>query len=332
MGLIKMKKISVVGAGSWGTTLAVLLGGKGYDVNLWVREKELVSEIEKERENKRFLKGVKIPSNVKAVNDLRDAVFGAELVIMSVPSQFLRDVAKQVSPYLSEGVIVVDVAKGIEAGTYKTMSQILEDELPDFVKIVALSGPNHAEEVSRKIPTATVVASKDKACLKKVKEILSTDYFKVYPHDDVVRVEVCGALKNITAIVTGICDGLGLGDNAKGSIITLGLTEMNKFGREFGAKRATCYGLAGVGDLVATCTSKHSRNRFVGEKLAEGKSFDEIKEEMHGMVAEGVKATKAVYEFGKEKGIDLPLTTQVYKVLYENKNLKEAIKDLLELI
>jgi glycerol-3-phosphate dehydrogenase (NAD(P)+) len=332
MGLIKMKKISVVGAGSWGTTLAVLLGGKGYDVNLWVREKELVSEIEKERENKRFLKGVKIPSNVKAVNDLRDAVFGAELVIMSVPSQFLRDVAKQVSPYLSEGVIVVDVAKGIEAGTYKTMSQILEDELPDFVKIVALSGPNHAEEVSRKIPTATVVASKDKACLKKVKEILSTDYFKVYPHDDVVGVEVCGALKNITAIVTGICDGLGLGDNAKGSIITLGLTEMNKFGREFGAKRATCYGLAGVGDLVATCTSKHSRNRFVGEKLAEGKSFDEIKEEMHGMVAEGVKATKAVYEFGKEKGIDLPLTTQVYKVLYENKNLKEAIKDLLELI
>ncbi|MDP7116602.1 MAG: NAD(P)H-dependent glycerol-3-phosphate dehydrogenase [Candidatus Woesearchaeota archaeon] len=327
-----MKKISVVGAGSWGTTLAVLLGGKGYDVNLWVREKELVSEIEKERENKRFLKGVKIPSNVKAVNDLRDAVFGAELVIMSVPSQFLRDVAKQVSPYLSEGVIVVDVAKGIEAGTYKTMSQILEDELPDFVKIVALSGPNHAEEVSRKIPTATVVASKDKACLKKVKEILSTDYFKVYPHDDVVGVEVCGALKNITAIVTGICDGLGLGDNAKGSIITLGLTEMNKFGREFGAKRATCYGLAGVGDLVATCTSKHSRNRFVGEKLAEGKSFDEIKEEMHGMVAEGVKATKAVYEFGKEKGIDLPLTTQVYKVLYENKNLKEAIKDLLELI
>jgi glycerol-3-phosphate dehydrogenase (NAD(P)+) len=233
---------------------------------------------------------------------------------------------------LSEGVIVVDVAKGIEAGTYKTMSQILEDELPDFVKIVALSGPNHAEEVSRKIPTATVVASKDKACLKKVKEILSTDYFKVYPHDDVVGVEVCGALKNITAIVTGICDGLGLGDNAKGSIITLGLTEMNKFGREFGAKRATCYGLAGVGDLVATCTSKHSRNRFVGEKLAEGKSFDEIKEEMHGMVAEGVKATKAVYEFGKEKGIDLPLTTQVYKVLYENKNLKEAIKDLLELI
>jgi glycerol-3-phosphate dehydrogenase (NAD(P)+) len=147
-----------------------------------------------------------------------------------------------------------------------------------------------------------------------------------------VGVEVCGALKNITAIVTGICDGLGLGDNAKGSIITLGLTEMNKFGREFGAKRATCYGLAGVGDLVATCTSKHSRNRFVGEKLAEGKSFDEIKEEMHGMVAEGVKATKAVYEFGKEKGIDLPLTTQVYKVLYENKNLKEAIKDLLELI
>jgi|TARA_B100001971_G_C18163163_1_gene522626 glycerol-3-phosphate dehydrogenase (NAD(P)+) len=327
-----MKKITIVGAGSWGTTLAVLVGEKKYDVTIWVREKELVEIIKKEKENKWFLPGINIPDNVKVTDSLQSAVSDAELIIMAVPSQFIRGVAKEISQYVSEPLVVVDVAKGIEEGTYKTMSGILEDELPDFVKIVALSGPNHAEEVSRKIPTATVIASKDRGCLEKVKEVLTTDYFKVYLYDDMVGIEICGAIKNITAIATGVCDGLGLGDNAKGSIITLGLTEMNRFGRHFGAKRATCYGLAGVGDLVATCNSKHSRNRFVGQKLAEGKSFEEIKEEMHGMVAEGVRTTKAVHEFGEKHKINLPLTSQTYKVLYEKKELKKAIKDLIELI
>jgi glycerol-3-phosphate dehydrogenase (NAD(P)+) len=212
------------------------------------------------------------------------------------------------------------------------MSQVLEEELPSHVKVVALSGPNHAEEVSRKIPTASVAASKDLEGLKTVKEVFSTNYFKVYPLDDVTGVEICGAIKNITAIATGVCDGLGFGDNARGAIITLGLTEMNRFGRVFGAKRATCYGLAGVGDLIATCTSKHSRNRFVGEKLAEGKSLEEIKKEMHGMIAEGIKTTEAVYEFSVKHNLDMPLTTQAYKVLYEKKDLNKAIADLIRLI
>jgi len=211
------------------------------------------------------------------------------------------------------------------------MSEVLKEEL-DSDKIIALSGPNHCEEVSRKIPTATVIASENMELLKKVRPVFNRNYFKVFPHDDVVGVELCGSIKNITAIASGVVDGLGFGDNTKASIITLGLTEMNNFSRHFGAKRATIYGLAGVGDLVATCTSKLSRNRFVGEKLSEGKHFKEIKEEMHGMVAEGVTTSKAVYEFSVKHNIEMHLTTQVCEVLYEEKDLKKAIKDLIRLI
>jgi glycerol-3-phosphate dehydrogenase (NAD(P)+) len=327
-----MEKIAVVGAGSWGTTLACLLGDKGYNVSLWSFEKEVVKEIEEKRKNSLYLPGIEIPQTVKPNNSLKDVVLDAGIIVTAVPSQFLRSTAKELSPFVAKNTIIVDVAKGLEHGTYKRMSQILEEELPSHVKIVALSGPNHAEEVSRKIPTATVIASKDVECLGTVKDVFSTNYFKVYPHEDIIGVEVCGAIKNITAIATGVCAGLGLGDNALGSIITLGLTEMNKFGREFGAKRATCYGLAGVGDLIATCTSKHSRNRFVGQKIAEGKSVEEIKKEMHGMVAEGVKTTEAVHEFSKKHNLDMPLTSQVYKVLYEAKDLNKAVADLISLI
>jgi glycerol-3-phosphate dehydrogenase (NAD(P)+) len=326
-----VNKISVIGAGGWGTTLAALLGGKGYKVNLWVREPDLVEEINNKRENTQYLKGVKIPETVTANNSLKEVVTDADIIVNVVPAQFTRDVAKKYAEFLKENAIVINAAKGIELGTYKTMSQVLREELKN-VEFVSLSGPNHAEEVSRKIPTATVIASDNAEILPKLKEIFETEYFKVYPHDDQIGVDICGSIKNITAIATGVCDGLGLGDNARGSIITLGLMEMNLFGKEYGAKRKTFYGLAGVGDLVATCTSKHSRNRFVGEKLAEGKSLEQIKEEMHGMIAEGVKTVKAVYEYSKNKNLDLPITNQAYKVLYESKNLKEAVKDLVSLI
>jgi glycerol-3-phosphate dehydrogenase (NAD(P)+) len=208
---------------------------------------------------------------------------------------------------------------------------VLKEEL-DSDKIVAMSGPNHCEEVGKRMPTATVIACKNNELLNKIKPVFNRGYFKVYMHDDIVGVELCGALKNITAIAAGVVDGLGLGDNTKASIITLGLTEMNTFCRHFGAKRATIYGLAGVGDLIATCTSKLSRNRFVGQKIAEGKHFDEIKEEMHGMVAEGVTTSKAVYNFSIKHDLEMHLTSQVYKVLYEEKDLKKAIKDLINLI
>jgi glycerol-3-phosphate dehydrogenase (NAD(P)+) len=327
-----MEKIAVVGAGSWGTTLACLLGEKGYNVNLWVFEKELVEKIRENNENTQYLPGIKIPPSVKVSADLKEVVLDSNLIITAVPSQFLRDIAKQFSPFVANSTIVVNVAKGLENVSYKRMSQVLEEELPSHVKIVALSGPNHAEEVSKKIPTATVIASKDVECLKVVKETLGTNYFKAYPLDDVIGAEICGALKNITALATGVCDGLGFGDNARGAIITLGLSEMSKLVRVFGGKRATCYGLAGVGDLIATCTSKHSRNRFVGQKLAEGKPFEEIKKEMHGMVAEGITTTEAVHGFSIKHNIDMPLTNQAYKVLYEKKDITKAITDLISLI
>ena len=326
-----IEKIAVIGAGGWGTTIAKILAEKDFQVKLWVFEKELAHNINKKRENALYLPGVELPAGIEANNSLKTVVENADLVVSAIPSQFLRNTTKQYAGFVKDGAIIVSLTKGLEEGSYKRASQILEEELTG-VKIVALSGPNHCEEVSRKIPTATVVASKDSGILENIKGIFSTDYFKVYPHSDIIGVEVCGAIKNITAIAVGVCDGLGLGDNAKGSIITLGLTEMNRFGRHFGAKQNTCYGLAGVGDLVATCTSKHSRNRFVGEMLAKGRSFDDIKKEMHGMIAEGIKTCKAVYEFSQKNDINLPLTTQVYKVLYEKKELSKAVKDLIKLI
>jgi len=324
-------KIAVIGAGGWGTTLANLLAEKGYKVKLWAHEKDVVKEINEKKENSRFLSGIKLSDNIEATDDLKGAVVGSEIIITAIPSSFLRDMAKKMSEFISKDTIVVSVTKGLEDVTFKRMSEVLEEEL-DGIKVVALSGPNHAEEVARKIPTATVIASKHLGVLPKVKEVLKTDYFKIYPHDDIIGIEICGAIKNITALAVGACDGLKLGDNAKASIITLGLTEMSRVGRFFGAKRTTFYGLAGVGDLVATCTSKHSRNRFVGERIAAGRNFEEIKEEMHGMVAEGVKTVRAVYDLAQKEKIDLPLTTQVYKVLYEKKDLKKAIKDLITLI
>jgi len=322
--------ITVIGAGGWGTTLANLLADKGYNVGLWVREKELLDIIKEEKENKWFLPGIKLNANLVA-SDSFDIVNGSDFVVFAVPSQFMRKTAEIFSDKIRKENIVISVSKGIEHDSYKRMSEVLGDKL-SVKSIVALSGPNHCEEVSKRIPTATVVASKDQAALNSLKQMFETNYFKVYTHDDLVGVEICGSIKNITAIATGVCDGLGLGDNAKASIITLGLTEMNRFGRHFGAERKTIYGLAGVGDLVATCTSKLSRNRFVGQKIAEGKSFDDIKKEMQGKVAEGVETAKSVYEFSLKNNVDMPLTTQVYKVLFEKKELKSAVNDLIRLI
>lgn len=325
-----MKKISIIGAGSWGTTLGVLVAENGYDVTLWAPEKESAKEINEGKENKKYLPGVKIPDNVCVKESIAEVASDADLIINAVPSQFTREVTKKYSKHVNCSTIV-NVAKGIEVGTYKRMSEVLKEELPGNITIVTLSGPNHSEEVSRKMPTATVIASEDVDCLKDIKKVFHTDYFRVFTHDDILGVEVCGALKNIAAIATGVCDGLGYGDNARASIITLGLMEMSTYGKFLGAKRSTFYGLAGVGDLVATCTSQHSRNRSVGEKIAEGKNVETIQKEMKGMVAEGISTTKAVYEFSRKNNLYMPLTEQAYNVLYKNKDLKQAIPDLLKI-
>ena len=325
-----MKKISVVGAGSWGTCLAVLLGEKGCDVKLWARREQLANEIESKRENVQYLPGIKIPRNVIVDHSLKDVLQSSEMIVVAVPSEFFRHAINDIKEHFANQ-IVLSVTKGIEHHTGKRMSQVIEDEIPK-AKVAVLSGPNHAEEVSMKMPTASVVASKDKKIAKIAAETLATPYFKLYQLNDVTGVEICGALKNITAIATGVCDGLKFGDNAKASIITLGLMEMNNYGRHFGAKRGTVYGLAGVGDLIATCMSKYSRNRFVGEQLAKGKRMEDIKKEMHGMVAEGIATTKAVYEYSKQHRIKMPLAHQSYEVLFENKDLNHAIKDLLNFL
>lgn len=326
------QKIAVIGAGGWGTTLANMIADNGHPVHLWVREPELKAEIEKKRQNSIYLPSVVLSKGIMPSTDLKKVAEDAAILIMAVPSKFVREIARKMRPLLTvKGAIVISVAKGLEHNTYRTMSQVLEEELPG-ARVIALSGPNHCEEVSRKMPTATVIAGRDKKALENVKKILDNDYFKVYLLDDRTGIEICGAIKNITAIAAGIVDGLKYGDNTRASIITLGLTEMARFGRAFGTKRATFYGLAGVGDLIATATSKHSRNHFVGEKIAEGKKLESIQKEMHGMVAEGVYTVKSAYEFSLKHNIDMPLTTQVYKLLYEGKSLDKAISDLLKCI
>ncbi len=322
-------KIAVIGAGGWGTTLANLIAEK-FAVKLWVREVELYNIMKEEHENKWFLPGVKLNELLEPIHDFKE-LGDIDIFIFAVPSQFLRHTVKQFSDIIKKDAILINVAKGLENNTYNLMTEILSEETGNN-NVVALSGPNHAEEVGEKIPTAAVLASENEDILKKISPIFKRDYFKVYFHDDVVGVQICGAIKNITAIATGVVAGLGLGDNANGAIITYGLREMNEFGKVFGAKQKTIYGLAGVGDLIATCTSQHSRNRFVGKQIASGKSFEEIKELMHGMVAEGITTAKSVHEFAEKKNIDMPLASQVYKVLFEKKEIKKAIKDLISLI
>ncbi|MDO8481089.1 MAG: NAD(P)H-dependent glycerol-3-phosphate dehydrogenase [Nanoarchaeota archaeon] len=323
--------IAVLGAGSWGTTLANLLAENNPkdEVLLWAREPDVIASIKDKHENTQYLPGIKLSSRLKVTGDLKEALAKATVIVTAIPSQFLRQTAKQIAPFVKDAT-VVNVAKGIELKSFKRMSEVLAEELPK-AKIAVLSGPNHAEEVSRKILTATVIASKD-ADLKMLEKLFDTEYFKVYPHDDIVGLEIAGAVKNITALATGIIAGLGMGDNATGSIVTLGLREMIRVGRHFGAREETFYGLAGIGDLVATCTSQHSRNRKAGLLIAKGMDFDAIQKEMHGMVAEGIMTCKALHEYAEKEGINLPLTAQMYSVLFEKKKLKDAIKDLKELI
>ena len=329
--------MAIVGSGGFGTTLAVLLAQKGYPVNQWVRDARLAHLMQDKRENQKYLPGVTLPLNIYITERIDACVQDAAIVVVAVPSQAVREVAERMVPHLAPGATVVNVAKGIEHDTYLRMSQVLDEVLRsagrgDDHAVVALSGPNHAEEIGRGMPTATVVASETPECLDAVVRVFSTHTFKVFPHTDVIGVELGGVTKNIVAIATGICQGIGYGDNATAAIITLGLTEMIRFGRHHGAKRETDLGLAGLGDLIATCTSKHSRNRYVGEHLGRGEDLDAVIRGMGGKVAEGVKATRFVHEYAETHGIPLPLTSEIYRVLYEDKNVREGVRDLLRLL
>jgi glycerol-3-phosphate dehydrogenase (NAD(P)+) len=322
-----MLKVAFLGGGSFGTALAVMLGNKEIDTAIWTIDEIGVEDINIKRENTKYLPGVTIPNNVTASRDLNEVVKNSNVVVLSVPSQVIRTVSRQVAPLLTKDQIVVTVAKGIEKGTLKTMSEIISEEVSGL-PIVILSGPSHAEEVSRGIPTTVTVSSKDMEAAKNVQDIFSSTTFRVYTNDDLIGVQIGGACKNIIALAAGITDGVGYGDNAKAALMTRGMHEIVRIGTKLGGRQETFYGLTGMGDLIVTCTSMHSRNRRAGILIGQGKTMEEACKEV-GMVVEGIEATKAFYELKEREEVIMPITDALYKVLFQSKDTKEAVYELM---
>lgn len=323
-------KVSVLVAGSWGTALATVLADNGHQVLLWSRNEEQVREINEHNRNSRFLQDVELSPLIVATHSLQEAVEGAEAIIMVVPSSGMREVASNMRPYLNKDALLIHATKGFETGSLKRMTEVIADELPEINpnRLVVLSGPSHAEEVIRKCPTTVVVAAQDLEAAEAAQDLLINAYFRVYTNPDVAGVEVGGALKNIIALGAGLTDGLGFGDNAKAALMTRGLAEIARLGTAMGANPLTFAGLAGIGDLIVTCTSQHSRNWRAGNKLAKGIPLDEVLQEM-GMVVEGVKTTKAAYELSRRYDVTMPITDELYKVLFDGKSPQLAAQDLM---
>ena len=324
-------KISVLGAGSWGTTLAILLASKGHEVLLWAHRPEFARALAAERENKRYLKGIPFPASLRVVESLEDAVASAEMVVTAVPSQALRETATAFAGLPLEGKVIVNVAKGIELKSGKRMSEVLLEALPglDISQVAVLYGPSHAEEVAREQPTTVVACSTSEETARKVQDAFHTRFFRVYLNTDLVGVEIAGSVKNIIAIAAGISDGIGFGDNAKAAIITRGLAEISRLSAKLGGDPVTMAGLSGIGDLVVTCLSRHSRNRHVGEQIGRGRKLDEVIGEMN-MVAEGVLTSKAVAALAARLDVEMPITRAVYEMLFEDKPAQQAILDLMD--
>jgi len=321
-----MVHIAVIGGGGWGTTLAILLAKKGYDVLLWIYEKDLAQEIQKTRVNMTYLPDVTLPHNIKVSNSIEDVVKDARHIINAVPSQYTRGVFTNVLKYIHRDAQITSVSKGIEKGTLLTVSQILK-KLTDR-NVAVLSGPSFAKEVVKKLPTAVTIAHTDSNIRTQLQDIFNTDYFRVYTHDDVLGVELGGALKNVIAIASGISDGLGLGFNARAAIITRGLAEITRLGVAMGAKEETFRGLSGLGDLILTCTAHLSRNYTVGFRLGQGNKLKDILSDMT-MVAEGIATAGSAYKLSERYKIEMPIVEQVYKIIYEDKEPAQAVKDLM---
>lgn len=322
-----MKKIAVIGAGSWGTALALTLANKGHQVKIWDVNKEHVQELRDNRENVRYLPGIKFPETLQPVDTVAEAIDDARMVLFSAPAQHFRSALDNALPYISQDMIVVNVAKGIEQKTLKRMSEIAHDKMANM-KYVVLSGPSHAEEVGRGMPTTVVVASTDIKLAEYVQDIFMTDSFRVYTSSDVVGVELGGALKNIIALGAGISDGIGFGDNAKAALMTRGNVEITRLGVKLGADVHTFAGLAGVGDLIVTCTSMHSRNRRCGIMIGEGMKPEDATKEV-GMVVEGMFTAEAAYELAKREGVEMPITESIYAVINNKIDAKTAVTQLM---
>jgi glycerol-3-phosphate dehydrogenase (NAD(P)+) len=322
-----MEKICVLGAGSWGSALALVLAKKGYEVSMWTLNEEQANKINKTRENIEYLPGVLFPNNIAVTTNLEEAVVDSRIIVLAVPSQAIRSVSKQIKPFVKDEQILVDVAKGLEKGSGLRLSQVCEQELPKN-PYVTLSGPSHAEEVAKDIPTTVVVASQDLEIAQIVQDVFMSPKFRVYTNPDIVGVELGGALKNIIAFGAGICDGLGYGDNAKAALMTRGISEIGRLGAAMGANLSTFAGLSGIGDLIVTCTSMHSRNRRAGILIGQGKNLEETLEEVK-MVVEGITATEVAYEVAKELNIDMPITNAIYSVLHNGSNPNEVVIELM---
>lgn len=318
--------ISIVGAGSWGIALASLLNYNKHNVKMWSRNKEEADIINNLHCIEKYLPGYDIPKEIIVYNDLEKSLSDTQMVVMAVPSIAVRECAKMVNQYKKD-CIVVDVAKGIEESTLKRLSEVIEEEMPN-AKVVTLSGPSHAEEVVKMNPTAVTVASKNHDVRNLVAEVFRNEYFRVYPNEDIIGVEVGGALKNIIAVCTGISDGLGLGDNAKAGLITRGLAEITRLGVKMGANQETFFGLAGLGDLVVTCGSKHSRNYRAGLLIGQGYDLQTTLEKVK-MVVEGVNTTKAGKKLGEKYGVELPIIEKANKILFEGKDPRQAVLELM---
>lgn len=320
--------ISIIGDGGWGTTLAILLSKKGYKLTLWGAFEDYVKYLNANRVNSKFLPGIKIPKGILITSDLKKAITNQRIIIFAVPSQYMRDVLKKFKkfPYPRKA-IYLSVTKGIEVDSLKRMSQVIREEL-GAVKLAVLSGPTIAHEVAQCKPTTVVIASANKGVRAFLQNIFTTERFRVYTNNDIIGVEIGGSLKNIIAITCGISDGLGFGANTKAAILTRGLVEISRLGKTMGAKLETFNGISGLGDLVTTCISKYSRNRFVGESIGKGKTLKQIKSHMQ-MVAEGVPTTKSAYKLSLKYKISMPIIKEAYLVLYKNKSPHKVVKDLM---
>jgi glycerol-3-phosphate dehydrogenase (NAD(P)+) len=326
----EIKSIAVIGAGSWGTALAVAAARNRHDVTLWAREPEIANLIATERKNPFYLSDLELPANIRATASLEEALCPSSSVLIVVPSHAFREMTEQMRPFLSREMILVSATKGVENKTLMRMDEVIKDVLRDSFepRFVALSGPSFAREVATGDPTAIVAASRDLRLSEAVQQQLSSNVFRVYTNDDVVGVELGGAVKNVVAIASGVVRGLGFGTNAVAAIITRGLAEMTRLALAQGARHETMAGLAGLGDLVLTCTGELSRNRYVGVELGRGRKLAEVLGEMRE-VAEGVKTTRAIYELGRRLNIDMPITASIHALLYEDKPALEAANELM---
>lgn len=323
-------QVSVLGAGGWGTTLAILLSENGHDVTMWEFNSDYAETMRKFRENFYYLPKIKIPDNIDITNDLSHAAESGELLVIATPTQFIRTSFASLGDFDFGSKIILNVSKGIEIGTMLLVNEIVEDIFPnaDPNRIAALSGPSHAEEVARKIPTAVVCGSRDGAIAETVQKVFSNEYFRTYSSSDVVGVETGGALKNVIAIAAGIADGAGFGDNTKAAIMTRGISEIMRLGLTLGAEKDTFYGLSGIGDLIVTCASEHSRNRFVGVQIGKGRKLDDILGEMK-MVAEGVSTARSAMELAKKHNVEIPIVEKVNEILFKGVSPVEATKELM---